>query len=113
MSFAGMLTTTVRILAFDTNGTDPYGNPAPGWADPTAVTPTPARLNQASADELVTDRDTQITTWKLHLPAGTPIGGRDRVLTDEGLMDVHGEPARRRTPRGEHHVIAILRRAVD
>lgn len=113
MTLAALLSEECEILTYDTVGTDRYGNPVGDWPDWGSGTTVPCRLEQLRREELTTDRATQVAAWRLYLPSGTEITGKDRVRTAEGLMEVDGPPRRMRTPRGEHHVVAYLRQARD
>jgi hypothetical protein len=109
-----LLTDPVEILPHDTDGQDPYGNPVDSWAAPGDGVSVHGRLVPLTADEVDVDRNTQTSTHRLYLPAGTAISGRDRVVTPLGVMEVHGPPRAHTSPfSGPNHVAVELKKADD
>lgn len=108
MSYRDLLAQTVTVHAFEEGAEDRYGNTGDGWADPGVAYP--ARLTQVSGSEVTIGRDAQVSEWKLYLEADVELGGRDRVVDEDGrTFEVVGPPLLARTPRGVHHVEARLR----
>lgn len=102
MSLRALLSQTVIVLRYsDTAETDGYGNLVPGWTSPRQY---PGRLEPQAGSEVTTGSSVQVSDWKLYLPPEAVIEGRDRVQADGVTYEVVGPPARRRTPRGDHHV---------
>jgi hypothetical protein len=111
LSLAGLLAQTWRVLPFSSSGIDQYGNPTTTFGPPV---PYPCRLEQLTEQEILLDRNLQIGDLRLFLPPGAVITGRDRGEDDEGrIYEVIGPPKLHRTPRGPHHIEAVLRRFDD
>lgn len=102
MSFARLLNQPVTIVRA-ASSTDRYGASAPDWTNATR-TETLGWLNDISRSEVVDGRDALISGWKLYLPAGTDIGGRDRVEIDAVTYEVNGPPTAAQTPKRVHHI---------
>lgn len=109
MSLRRLLTQTATVISREPVGVDEYGNPTEG---PEIRASYPARLEQTDSAELLADRDTVTTRWRLFLPAEAVIDAWARVEVDGELFDVIGRPTLERTPRGPHHVEALLRATV-
>lgn len=110
MSFARLRSRAVEVIPVAQTGTDEYGNPVEVESAPVLYQ---GYLEQTTAVEVTTDRDTQKADWLLVLPEGAVIDGTDRVQVDGQVFEVVGPPARVHTPRGEHHVEARLRARVS
>lgn len=95
--------TIIRAGAGD-NG---YGGNALDWDNPDR-TDVLGWLTDTSTTELTDARDALVSQWKLFLPAGTEIGGRDRVEAKGLTFEVIGIPSSAGTPHGEHHIEALL-----
>lgn len=98
-----MPVTIVRAGEID-NG---YGGIGVDW-DAAERTDVLGWLNSVTSTEVLDGRDTLISNWKLYVPAGTDITGRDRVEVDGATYLVVGKPSTASTPRGTHHVEANL-----
>lgn len=90
----------------DAGAVDTYGNPEPTIDTIEAV----CELQQETRTEDGTELSA--TTWRLFLPAGTPIGTRDTVTVDGEDFEVHGDPTTWRNPRTHtpSHIEATLAR---
>ncbi len=106
MTLAGMLAQTATVFTFTLGDEDDYGNAAETWVEGASY---PCRLEPTSGQERTVDRDTQVSDWRLFLPADAELTGRDRVVVDSKVFEVVGPPAVQHTPRGPHHVEAALR----
>lgn len=107
MTFRRLLTQTATVIRRDSIGqVDEYGNPLPG---PEARTDYPARLEQVNTREVLVDRETVTSEWRLFLPPEAVISAQDLVEVDGERFEVMGRPARESSPRGTHHVEALLR----
>lgn len=82
------LTQTVTRRRYTTT-TDTYGNPVRNTSSTTTY---PGRLVHRSADELNTDRDTQVSDWSIILPHDADVTGRDVLEVDGDTFEVVGEP---------------------
>lgn len=100
-----LLTETVTVVRYAAT-TDEYGNTTPGAETRADI---PGRLEQLRADELIRDRDTVITDWRVFLPVGADVTAYDRIEARGHLFEVVGLPNEHRTPRGPHHVEIMLR----
>lgn len=111
MSLASLLATRqVTIYPYTAGAADAYGNIPGSWGPATA---TNGWIEQTSSTEQLDGRDRTVTTIRLFLATGTTVGPRDRVADDSGdLFEVNGIPDRPFTPRGQHHVVALLTRVV-
>jgi hypothetical protein len=90
--------------------TDRNRNQVADWANATR-TRVRGWFAQLTATELIAaGRDGSLSTWALVLPAGTAVDQSYRVEVDGATYFVDGAPSRSKTPRGEHHVEARLRR---
>lgn len=105
MSLLGLLSETVEVVRY-TATTDAYGNTVPGAEQRTSY---PARLEQLRTEEVVLDRDTVITDWRVFLPAGADVTPYDRIAGRGHLFEVVGLPAPQMSPRGAHHLEVQLR----
>lgn len=105
MSLQGLLAETVTVVRY-ADVTDRYGNTVPGAETRTDY---PGRLEQLRTDELVRDRDTVLTDWRVFLPADADLTAYDRIEARGHLFEVVGLPSQHRTPRGPHHLEAQLR----
>jgi hypothetical protein len=111
VSLSTLLAQTGSVLPFAASGVGTYGNPAVSYGEPVAY---PCRLEPVTEAEILLDRNLQIGDFRLFLPADAAIGGRDRFQDAEGnVYEVVGPPRLHRTPRGPHHVEAVLRRFDD
>lgn len=105
MTVLGLLSETATIIRYESS-TDTYGNTVPGAE---TRSDHPARLEQLRADEIVRDRDTVITDWRIFLPADVDLTPYDRIEARGHLFEVVGLPDKHFTPRGAHHLEAQLR----
>jgi hypothetical protein len=90
------------------NQVDAYGNPVLELGSTEAV---PCNLQPKGTTEDTANQDQQTASWNLYLPAGTELGGSDRVVVDGGVtMEAIGA-GRPWAPFGgrPHHVEATLR----
>jgi hypothetical protein len=93
--------------------TDRYGNTARDWSRASTVS-TPAWVERqagrqgSGSGESLAGRDELYSTFRLVLPVGVLIEGRDRVDYDGRTFEVQGPPDTVLTPRGAHHIEAIL-----
>lgn len=108
MSLEGLLSETATIIRYAAT-TDVYGNTVPGTEVRTDYR---ARLEQLRTEEVVRDRDTVITDWRVFLPADADITSYDRVQARGHLFEVVGLPAQQHSPRGVHHLEVQLRYVV-
>lgn len=101
MSFASMLVRTATVTTHTQTGTpDAHGNPA--WVDGTP-TDYPAWLEQTGEQEILVERNTQISDHRLFLGADAVIDGNSTVVVDGQAFTVVGPPKLRWTPAGAHH----------
>lgn len=106
MSLAALLVRTVSVVTPGVR-TDTYGDPQPDWTTAVVYT-TSGWLAQQSSLEDRDGRNATASTLALTLPADTPITARDRVRIDGILYEIVAEPLAAWTPRGEHHIEALL-----
>lgn len=107
MTLDTLLTQTVTVLHFDEGAKDSHGNREPSWDDGGEHL---VRLEQTDATEVLVGRDTLVSDWRLYLHEDAVIGGRDRVVDEDGrTFEVMGSPEVQRSPRGPHHIVARLR----
>lgn len=90
------------------SGTDRYGNESLDWSAASSWV-TKGWLARVDESEDQDGRDALISGWRLFLPVGTDVDGRDRVVIDGTTYELDGPPARPWTPDGEHHVECRLR----
>lgn len=102
-----MLTHRGRVHRRSDDGEDIYGNPVPVFTPGAEV---PARLEPSEGTEIVQERDTVITRWKLYLLPDVEISARDRWEQQGKIFEVVGPPQVETRPRqGPHHIEAQLR----
>jgi len=87
---------------------DRYGNAGTDW-DTATRTDTPAWIEPTGASENDDQRSGQRAVWRLIVPVGVDITGRDRIEYQGETFEIDGPPLTLRTPRGPHHVEAVLR----
>lgn len=107
MSLESFLVRTVTIQTAATT-VDRYNNTVADWTTP-ASSPTKAWVTQTGTLEDQDHRDAAVTTATVTLPAHTAVTAQDRIVIDGAVFEVVGEPNRRWTPRGEHHVEVDVR----
>jgi head-tail adaptor len=105
VSLDGLLSETVDVVRY-ANTTDAYGDTVLGAESRVTYR---ARLEQLHADELIRDRDTVITDWRVFLPAAADVTAYDRIEGRGHLFEVVGLPNQHQTPRGPHHLEVLLR----
>lgn len=115
MSIEDFFTTPVTIISPGLD-TDRYDDVVPDWANPASSTVSAGWLIQTSTTEETEHRDTEVSGWRLFLPADAPISAGDRVTADPETYEkaattyeVDGTPNVVSTPTGPHHVEAVLR----
>jgi hypothetical protein len=83
------------------------------WANATRTTITGCSVQPSSGSEYKLGREAVITTWRLYAPDGTDLLAGDRVIWDEDLYEVDGDPQRWPSATGQiDHVEVLLRRVV-
>jgi hypothetical protein len=83
------------------------------WTHASQLVITGCSVQPAGGSEYKIGREAVITTWRLYAPAGTDLVAGDRVIWDEDLYDVDGDPQSWPSATGQlDHVEAILRRVV-
>lgn len=103
-----MLTQTATISDTPATTSDAEGN----WTPGTPVTSTePCRLEDSQSIEVFDGANRIIADARLFLGPDASITGRSEVTVDAKPFVVVGKPTEQRTPRGVHHVEALLRRA--
>lgn len=109
MPIEALLTQTGTVRRRGVTGTDGYGNDVAGT---TSTYETPCFLEQTDATEILVDRETYVSSWRLFLPAGSELSAADQFVLDGrgDVFEVVGEPDRLWHPvrRVEHHVEARL-----
>lgn len=105
MTLRRLLTEDVTVVRVAWDAVDVYGNPRPGGETRVAYR---GRLEEVEHREMVADRETVTSTWRLFLPAEAVIGRLDRVEAQGRVFEVDGLPIVHRTPRGAHHIEARL-----
>ncbi len=89
-----------------TDGIDRYGN---ATASGSVVTEETGWLEQQSASEDLVDRDTRTSTWLLLLSAETVATALSTIEVGGQTFTVVGAPKLVNTPRGSHHIEAVLK----
>lgn len=108
MSLTGLLSETVTVIR-PGETIDEYGDVVPGGETRVDY---PGRLEQLSTDELLRDRDTIVADWRVFLPPDADIAATDWVEGRGHVFHVNGLPMEHRTPRGPHHIEALLKVAM-
>ncbi len=107
MSVELLMTRVVTIQRRDGGAKDKYGNEIPYTSSTVTVQ---GHIEQTSEQEITLDRETYISEWRIFLPAGTEIDGKDRVIVDGQTFEIIGPPAHPWRPgTGEHHVLCQAR----
>lgn len=102
-----LLTKRARVLRLSGAGEDEYGNPR---ATVETATEYAAWIAPLGGREDTHDRSTEISEWRIYLPAGADLEADDRVEIEGRTFDVVEPPVRAERPgRGTHHVEARLR----
>lgn len=71
----------------------------------------PCNLQPQWSREQTANADTQFEAWNLYLPAGTELGGQDRVVVHGVTLEVHGPGGAFVDYNGvPHHTEATVRR---
>lgn len=102
-----LMTQAVTILRADTD-VDVYGNTVTDWTETTS-TATLAWIAQRTADDLLGDRDGEVSEWVgFFLPTVT-ITAQDRVVRGSMTFEVAGPINPAYTPLALHHLEVPLR----
>lgn len=106
MSLSGLLVRSGAVLrpAWTTTA---HNDRKADWAHATSTT-VRCWVSQQSSREIRDGRAAEIRQWVGFFEAGTDIVAGDRVVVDGSTFEVDGPPHRAWSPRGEHHVEAIL-----
>lgn len=107
MSLAALLSDTITLVHVTYDSVDAYGDAQAGTTTSEVV---PARLEAMSSDELIRDRDVIVADWRVFLPPDVTVGPFDQIQSAGRTFDVWGDPIRRHSPRGTHHLEVRLRR---
>lgn len=105
MSFSNLLVHTVTVHNLVPGATDRYGNEVETWDAGVSL---PARLQQLDAltlgRELIIDRDTRQTFWKVFMEEDAPINGLSKIVWLGRTLEVDGEPSTVADGVGDHHL---------
>lgn len=105
MSFSSLLVHTVQVFNLVAGSTDRYNNEVEAWDSGVTL---PARLQQLDAltlgRELIIDRDTRQTFWKVFMEADAPVNGLSKLVWEGRTLEVDGEPADVADGVGSHHL---------
>lgn len=103
MTFATLLTHSLTIRRFTTDGEDRYNNKDLEDLDEVDVM---GRVDAVASDEELRDRTQATQRFMVFLPAGTLIDATSEIdWLDEGItLKVDGEPLRTDDSIGEHHL---------
>jgi len=92
------------------SGTDAHGNDIVSFGPPV---PSTYWFEPLTGAEVTLDQNLQIGDARLYLPHDTALSGVDRwSMSDGTVWEVIGPPLTFPTPRGPHHLEAIVRRYV-
>ena len=105
MSLLALLSETAAVVRYAAT-TDVHGNTVPGAETRVSY---PARFEQLAASEIIRDRDTVITDWRVFFPPDADITAYDRIEGRGHLFEVVGLPNQNQTPRGPHHLEVLAR----
>jgi hypothetical protein len=113
MSLDTLLTQTVTVIRWSqaTQAADSEGNDLP--STPPSRVDYAGLVQQLTTSEDRTGPDIDTTTHRLFLPPTAVIDGGDRVEESGRLFEIVGAPDVLRTPRGVHHIEALLRLVTD
>lgn len=108
MSLTALLNQPVTLHQRSPGAEDEHGNPA----DVEATVATVGFISQQAASELGPE-GVQQESYRLFLPAGTPVTGWDAATVDGTRFEIDGPPWPVFNPRTKtvHHVEATIRRA--
>lgn len=110
MTLARLLRLTGAVLPRTVAGADAHGNDIVSFGPPT---PAPYWAEPLTGAEVTLDQNLQIGDARLYLSASTALSGVDRwSMADGTVWEVIGPPLFFPTPRGPHHLEAIVRRYV-
>jgi len=105
MSFSSLLVHSLTIQNLVPGATDRYGNEIETWDAGVVL---PARVEQMDAltlgRELIIDRDTRQTFWRVFMEADAPVNGLSKVIWEGRTLEVDGEPADVADGVGSHHL---------
>lgn len=87
--------------------TDGYGNQIKDWGTATETNAS-VWLHQRHVDELLGNREAQVSRWRVRAPLDTPLAGDSRIQHGDVLFEVDGPPHEAWTPDGAHHLVANL-----
>ena len=107
MSITRLLTQTATISDTPTTTSDAEGNWTPGTA---VVSTEPCRLEDGQSIEVFDGANRITGDARLFLGPGAVITGRSEVTVAAKRYAVVGQPAEQVSPRGIHHIEALLRR---
>ena len=114
MSFNSLLIHTVGISKRTTGTTDRYGNEVVTYAAPVNTAARVEQLTgQSQSVELLRDRDTRLTWFRVFLPVGTDVAGLDRIIWGTRTLEVDGEPDTLYNSVGAHHMTAMVKEMKD
>lgn len=108
MSFNSLLIHTVGVKKRVAGSTDRYGNETVAFA---SAANTAARVEQltgsTSAEELLKDRDTRLTWFRIFLPPTVDVDALDQIVWGSRTFEVDGEPTTHYDSHVAHHITAI------
>jgi hypothetical protein len=107
MTLLGLLSRRATIYRYGGGADDAHGNPTRTLQE--TATAVPCALEQIEPRELLIGRESYLATYRAAFLAGVGLDGGDELEVDGARYEVIGEPSRGHTPRGEHHVEALLR----
>jgi hypothetical protein len=88
---------------------DRYNNAVATYTD---GPPTTCYIELQTAKEITIDRETYVSDWRVWLPPGTVVSGRDLIVTTDATFEIVGNPENVWNPRTRtaSHVVADVRR---
>ena len=115
MAFTKLLIHTVGIAKRTTGTTDRYGNETIVFLPPVDVIGRMEQLAMGSqrAKEILDNRDTRITWFRLFLDPDVDISSLDRVVWEGRTFEVDANPVVWPGRHGPHHITAVLKEIDD
>jgi hypothetical protein len=107
MTLATLLSRRATVYRYGDGATDAHGNPARTLE--ATDEEVPCALEQIAPVEILVGRESYLATYRAAFLPGTALDGGDVIEVDGDRYEVIGTPSRGHTPRGEHHVEALLR----
>lgn len=91
-------------MTYSAGTVDRYGNPTVTYGAPVS---TAARVEQTDSKEVLGDRDTRQTWFRIFLPPTASVGALDRITYSGRTLEVDGAPVTYWDSSAPHHITVM------